>query len=98
MLAGPSSLLPLTIFLSIHSKSVCCVIPPLPQVSAPVEALLDVASHPEDAICSMSFNFWHRLARALTIGLHPEPLGELTPQPLEPLLAALLRVRSLALP
>ncbi|KAI3438282.1 hypothetical protein D9Q98_000717 [Chlorella vulgaris] len=45
-----------------------------PQVSAPVEALLDVASHPDDAICSMSFNFWHRLSRALTIGLHPEPL------------------------
>ncbi|KAL4452442.1 hypothetical protein ABPG75_008104 [Micractinium tetrahymenae] len=45
-----------------------------PQVSAPVEALLDVASHPDDSICSMSFNFWHRLARALTIGLHPEPL------------------------
>ncbi|PSC72289.1 transportin-3 isoform X1 [Micractinium conductrix] len=45
-----------------------------PQVSAPVEALLDVASHPEDSICSMSFNFWHRLSRALTIGLHPEPL------------------------
>ncbi|EFN54933.1 hypothetical protein CHLNCDRAFT_134668 [Chlorella variabilis] len=45
-----------------------------PQVSAPVEALLDVASHPDDSICSMSFNFWHRLSRALTIGLHPEPL------------------------
>ena len=48
---------------------------PPAQVSAPVEALLDVASHPDDSICSMSFNFWHRLARALTIGLHPEPLG-----------------------
>ena len=47
-----------------------------PQVAAPVEALLDVASHPDDAIAAMSFNFWHRLARALTIGLHPEPLGE----------------------
>ncbi len=44
-------------------------------MSAPLEALLDVASHPDAAICSMSFNFWHRLARALTIGLHPEPLG-----------------------
>ena len=41
-----------------------------------MEALLDVASHPDDAIAAMSFNFWHRLARALTIGLHPEPLGE----------------------
>ncbi|KAI7846036.1 hypothetical protein COHA_000403 [Chlorella ohadii] len=45
-----------------------------PQVSGPVEALLDVASHPDDSICSISFNFWHRLSRALTIGLHPEPL------------------------
>ena len=45
------------------------------QVSGPVEALLDVASHPDDSICSISFNFWHRLSRALTIGLHPEPLG-----------------------
>ncbi len=40
-----------------------------------MEALLDVASHPDDSICSISFNFWHRLSRALTIGLHPEPLG-----------------------
>lgn len=42
-----------------------------------MEALLDVASHPDDSICSISFNFWHRLSRALTIGLHPEPLGGL---------------------
>lgn len=45
-----------------------------PEVLAPVEVLLDVASHPDDAICSMTFNFWHRLGRALTVGLHPEPL------------------------
>eukprot|EP00887_Chlorella_sp_A99_P006855 scaffold2.g6855.t1 len=45
-----------------------------PEVIPPVEALLDVASHPDDSICSMSFNFWHRLGRALTVGLHPEPL------------------------
>ena len=30
----------------------------------PVEALLAVAAHPE--LAPMSFNFWHRLARALT--------------------------------
>lgn len=33
---------------------------------APVEALLQVASHPDDGICSMSFSFWHRLSVHLT--------------------------------
>ncbi|KAK9830032.1 hypothetical protein WJX72_009312 [[Myrmecia] bisecta] len=32
----------------------------------PVQALLEVAAYPEDNICAMSFNFWHRLARHLT--------------------------------
>ena len=45
-----------------------------PEVMPPVEALLDVASHPDDSICAMSFNFWHRLSRALTVGSHPQPL------------------------
>jgi hypothetical protein len=45
------------------------------EVLPPVEALLDVAAHPEDAIAAMSFNFWHRLSRALTTGLHPQPLN-----------------------
>ena len=31
----------------------------------PVEALLEVAGHPDDGICSMSFDFWHRLGRQL---------------------------------
>ncbi|KAK9863642.1 hypothetical protein WJX84_000245, partial [Apatococcus fuscideae] len=37
-----------------------------PAAAAPVETLLQVASHPDDAICSMSFNFWHRLSVHLT--------------------------------
>ena len=45
-----------------------------PEVMPPVEALLDVAAHPDGDICSVSFNFWHRLSRALTVGLHPQPL------------------------
>lgn len=46
-----------------------------PAVAGPViEALLDVAAHPDDSICAMSFNFWHRLTRTLTRGSHPEPL------------------------
>ncbi|KAL4538826.1 hypothetical protein Ndes2526B_g02895 [Nannochloris sp. 'desiccata'] len=45
-----------------------------PEVMPPVEALLDVASHLDDSICAISFNFWHRLSRALTVGLHPQPL------------------------
>ena len=32
----------------------------VPQVRAPVEALLEVAAYPDFGICSMSFNFWHR--------------------------------------
>ena len=34
----------------------------------PVEALLDVAAYPDQAISSISFNFWHRLMRQLTSG------------------------------
>jgi hypothetical protein len=34
-------------------------------VAALVEAMLDVASYPEDAIAAISFNFWHSLALAL---------------------------------
>lgn len=40
----------------------------------PVDALLDVASHPDDAICAISFNFWHRLSCILTQELRPRPL------------------------
>lgn len=57
-----------------------------PEVAAPVEALLDVASHPDDSICSMSFNFWHRLSRALTSGLHPQPIGAWLPPCLDGLI------------
>lgn len=43
----------------------------------PVRALLDVAAFPDDSICAISFNFWHRLAHALTSGFsQPEPLDE----------------------
>jgi transportin-3 len=44
------------------------------EVMPPVEALLDVASHPDNDICAISFNFWHRLSRGLTVGLRPQPL------------------------
>lgn len=39
------------------------------EVMTPVEALLDVLAHPDDDICNISLNFWHRLTRALTVGL-----------------------------
>lgn len=35
------------------------------QVQAPVEAMLEVASHPDHAVASMSFTFWHRLSKTL---------------------------------
>lgn len=42
---------------------------------SPVEALLSVASHPDDAICAMSFNFWHRFSRHLDTGFSPQPIN-----------------------
>ncbi len=31
-----------------------------------VQAMLEVAAFPEDSICAISFNFWHRISRLLT--------------------------------
>jgi hypothetical protein len=39
----------------------------LPEVAAPTEALLEVAAFPDDGICAICFNFWHKLARQLVI-------------------------------
>jgi len=36
-----------------------------PEVAALVEAMIDVAGYPDDAIAAISFNFWHSLAVAL---------------------------------
>ena len=41
-----------------------------PDAMQPVEALLDVAAYPDQAISVISFNFWHRLMRRLTLGEH----------------------------
>jgi transportin-3 len=38
-----------------------------PEVAAPTEALLEVAAFPDDGICAICFNFWHKLARQLVI-------------------------------
>ena len=38
-----------------------------------VQAMLEVAAFPEDSICAISFNFWHRLSRLLT----SDPPGQL---------------------
>jgi hypothetical protein len=37
------------------------------QVLPPVEALLDVTAHPEHDIFSMSFGFWHKVSRQLSV-------------------------------
>lgn len=37
----------------------------------PVEALLEVAAFPDDSICAMTFNFWHRLSCDLTSSFSP---------------------------
>ncbi len=47
----------------------------------PVEALLDVAAYPDQAISGISFNFWHRLMRHLTTGFSaPELRSDLPDQ------------------
>lgn len=45
-----------------------------PEVMGPVEAALEVASYPDNDVCAISYNFWHRLSRAVTVGLVPQPL------------------------
>jgi transportin-3 len=46
-----------------------------PDAAAPAAALLDVAAHPDDGVAATSFNFWHRLARALLAGAGRGPPG-----------------------
>lgn len=41
-----------------------------PDATQPVEALLDVAAYPDQAISAISFNFWHHLMRRLTLPEH----------------------------
>ncbi|GFH28117.1 importin N-terminal domain-containing protein [Haematococcus lacustris] len=45
------------------------------EVQGPVEALLEVAAHPEARVAALSFNFWHKLAKALTSGWGPRDVG-----------------------
>ena len=59
----------------IRSGSTCacthlCVSAASPDAMPPVEALLDVAAYPDQAISTISFNFWHRLMRRLVLGEH----------------------------
>lgn len=39
-----------------------------------VECLLEVAAFPDDAIASMSLNFWSKLAHELTSQFSPQPM------------------------
>lgn len=41
-----------------------------PDATQPVEAMLDVAAYPDQAISAISFNFWHHLMRRLTLPEH----------------------------
>lgn len=50
-----------------------CVSAASPDAMQPVEALLDVAAYPDQAISAISFNFWHRLMRRLVLGEHSAP-------------------------
>lgn len=46
-----------------------------PEVMGPVEALLDVCRYPDMEVCSVSFNFWHRLSYILSSGKKPHSLN-----------------------
>lgn len=47
-----------------------CMSAASPDAMQPVEALLDVAAYPDQAISAISFNFWHHLMRRLTLPEH----------------------------
>ena len=47
-----------------------CGLAASPDATQPVEALLDVAAYPDQAISAISFNFWHHLMRRLTLPEH----------------------------
>eukprot|EP00878_Enallax_costatus_P020398 GHUV01021558.1.p1 GENE.GHUV01021558.1~~GHUV01021558.1.p1 ORF type:complete len:515 (+),score=87.61 GHUV01021558.1:142-1545(+) len=57
------------LFCEVAEAYIQLVLSAQPDVLAPVEALLDVTAHPEQDIYSMSFSFWHKLSRQLTIGV-----------------------------
>ncbi|KAG2431638.1 hypothetical protein HYH02_013215 [Chlamydomonas schloesseri] len=56
------------LFCEVGEAYLSLIITAVAEVRAPVEALLEVAAYPDFSICSMSFNFWHRLSRFLTSG------------------------------
>ena len=53
-----------------HVNAFVSVCAASPDAMQPVEALLDVAAYPDQAISTISFNFWHRLMRRLVLGDH----------------------------
>ncbi|KAG2426913.1 hypothetical protein HXX76_012699 [Chlamydomonas incerta] len=61
------------LFCEVGEAYLSLIITAVAEVRAPVEALLEVAAYPDFGICSMSFNFWHRLSRFLTSGFTGGP-------------------------
>ncbi|GFR52886.1 hypothetical protein Agub_g15518, partial [Astrephomene gubernaculifera] len=53
------------LFCEVGEAYLALIVTAVAEVRAPVEALLEVAAYPDFGICSMSFNFWHRLSRQL---------------------------------
>ncbi|GLC47401.1 hypothetical protein PLESTB_001959900 [Pleodorina starrii] len=56
------------LFCEVGEAYLVLIVSAVAEVRAPVEALLEVAAYPDFGICSMSFNFWHRLSRQLLSG------------------------------
>jgi hypothetical protein len=66
------------------------------QVLPPVEALLDVTAHPEHDIFSMSFGFWHKLSRQLSIASLQQQQQEQQQAPGSPIQPAAVAATSTA--
>ncbi|KXZ44767.1 hypothetical protein GPECTOR_62g882 [Gonium pectorale] len=56
------------LFCEVGEAYLTLIVTAVAEVRSPVEAMLEVAAYPDFSICSMSFNFWHRLSRQLLSG------------------------------
>ena len=54
-----------------HCHKACKALPAGESGWGLVQAMLEVAAFPDDAICAISFNFWHRVSRILTSDFSP---------------------------
>ncbi|KAF6259150.1 armadillo-type protein [Scenedesmus sp. NREL 46B-D3] len=77
------------LFCEVAEAYIQLVLAATPEVLPPVEALLDVTAHPEHDIFSMSFGFWHKLSRQVSVPrLQKEEQQQQPGSPVQPAAAA----------